>query len=244
MKLAVVVQRYGVEVSGGAELHARYIAEHLSRHADVRVLTTCARDYITWKNEFPAGETLVNAIPVERFPVARERNLRVFARRSACVFDGIHSLQEELDWLDSEGPVSPALLERLKRGSAEFDFVLFFCVRYHHVVHGMPLVGPRAVLVPTAEREPSIGLSLMPSVFLSARAVMFNTDEERALIEGVCGAHVNGPVVGVGSEIPSDISGPRARHRFGLEGPYVVYVGRIDAKARAGGAAPADRARG
>ena len=77
MKLAVVVQRYGVEVSGGAELHARYIAEHLSRHADVRVLTTCARDYITWKNEFPAGETLVNAIPVERFPVARERNLRV-----------------------------------------------------------------------------------------------------------------------------------------------------------------------
>src|SRR5262245_39781952 len=82
MKLAVVVQRYGEEINGGAELHARYIAEHLARHADVRVLTTCARDYITWRNEFPAGEELVNGIRVERFPVARERQAYDFARRS------------------------------------------------------------------------------------------------------------------------------------------------------------------
>ena len=55
MKLAIVVQRYGADISGGAELHARYIAEHLSSHADVTVLTTCARDYVAWRNEFPAG---------------------------------------------------------------------------------------------------------------------------------------------------------------------------------------------
>ena len=229
MKLAVVVQRYGLEISGGAELHARYIAEHLSRHAEVRVLTTCARDYISWQNEFPAGDTLVNDITVERFPVVRERSLPDFARHSARVFDDTHSLQDELDWLDSEGPASPALLQRLER-SSEFDFILLFSVRYYHAVHGVRLVGPRAVLVPTAEREPSLGLSLMPSVFRGTRAVMFNTDEERSLIEGVCGGiHLNGPVVGVGSEIPSDVSGDRARQRFGLDGPYVVYVGRIDA---------------
>ena len=33
MKLAVVVQRYGADINGGAEQHARYIAERLSRHA-------------------------------------------------------------------------------------------------------------------------------------------------------------------------------------------------------------------
>ena len=55
MKLAVVVQRYGAEINGGAELHARYIAEHLARHHDVEVLTTCARDYVTWANELPSG---------------------------------------------------------------------------------------------------------------------------------------------------------------------------------------------
>ena len=55
VKLAIVVQRYGADINGGAELHARYIAEHLSRHADVEVLTTCARDYVTWRDEYPAG---------------------------------------------------------------------------------------------------------------------------------------------------------------------------------------------
>ena len=49
VKLAVVVQRYGADINGGAELHARYIAERLARHAEVEVLTTCARDYVTWR---------------------------------------------------------------------------------------------------------------------------------------------------------------------------------------------------
>ena len=31
MKLAIVVQRYGADINGGAELHARYIAERLAR---------------------------------------------------------------------------------------------------------------------------------------------------------------------------------------------------------------------
>ena len=58
MKLAVVVQRYGADINGGAELHARYIAEGLSKHADVRVLTTCAREYVAWRNEMPSRSSL------------------------------------------------------------------------------------------------------------------------------------------------------------------------------------------
>ena len=71
----MVVQRYGADISGGAELHARHLAEHLARFADVRVLTTCARDYMTWKNDLPPGEERVGGIPVERFPVTHERSL-------------------------------------------------------------------------------------------------------------------------------------------------------------------------
>jgi hypothetical protein len=74
VKVAIVVQRYAADINGGAELHARYIAERLSRHATVEVLTTCARDYITWKNELPPGEDSVNSIRVRRFPVAVPRN--------------------------------------------------------------------------------------------------------------------------------------------------------------------------
>ena len=51
MKLACVVQRYGLEVVGGSESHCRSIAERLSAHHDVTVLTSCAADYLSWKNK-------------------------------------------------------------------------------------------------------------------------------------------------------------------------------------------------
>ena len=230
MKLGVVVQRYGADINGGAELHARYIAEHLARHADVRVLTTCARDYVSWRNELPPGEEVVNGIPVERFPVARERNELDFGRRSTHVFSRTHSLHDELQWLDSEGPASPALLAQLRRSVRTFDFVLFFSVRYHQAYHGARVAADRAVLVPTAERDPSLGLALFQPLFRGVRAIMYNSYEERALIRAVSGNdHVPGVVVGVGSEIPDDVDAARARRTFGLDEPFVVYVGRIDA---------------
>src|SRR5688500_12622879 len=99
MKLAVVVQRYGAEINGGAELHARYIAEHLARHSQVQVFTTCARDYITWKNELPEGEQTINGVRVVRFPVSHPRDPEVFSRLSARVFDETHSIGDELAWL-------------------------------------------------------------------------------------------------------------------------------------------------
>ena len=229
MKLAIVVQRYGLDINGGAELHARYIAELLRAHAEIRVLTTCARDYVTWRNELPAGEGLVNGIPVERFEVSRERTVEEFGRLSARVFDEQHSLNDELEWLDSEGPVSPRLIERLTRSAGEFDFVLLFSARYHTAYHGARAAAGRAVLVPTAEREASLGLQLFQPVFRGVRAIMYNSLEERRVITALAGNDsVPGVVVGVGSRIPDVPSADRARKRWNLSGRFVLYVGRID----------------
>jgi len=232
VKLGIVVQRYGADINGGAELHARYIAERLSAHLDVRVLTTCARDYLTWRNEFEPGETRVNGIPVERFPVVRERDADLidFGRRSTRVFSHTHSLEDELQWLDAQGPVSPALVARFEQAAGEFDFVLAFSIRYHPAYHLARTLPRRAVLVPTAERESALGLSLFPPVFRGVRAIMYNSFEERALIQAVSGnQHVPGVVVGVGSEIPPAPSAERARQKFGLRNPFLLYIGRIDA---------------
>ena len=230
MKLAIVVQRYGADISGGAELHARYIAERLSSRSDVRVLTTCARDHVTWRNEFSPGLDDVHGIPVERFRVSRERKLPDLGIRSRRVFLRLHSIQEELEWLDSEGPVSPDLVSRLRRSGGEFDLVVLFCARYYHAYHGARAVAERAVLVPTAERDPALGLAIFQPMFRGVRAIMYNSPEERAAIEAVSGnGHVPGVVVGVGSEIPSEVAPARARQKFGLSKPFLLYIGRIDA---------------
>src|SRR5688572_24084988 len=76
MRIAFVVQRYGLEVNGGAELHCRQLAEHVLARDEVRrvkVLTTCARDHTTWANHYPAGTSTLHGVEVERLRVPFER---------------------------------------------------------------------------------------------------------------------------------------------------------------------------
>jgi glycosyltransferase involved in cell wall biosynthesis len=228
VKLAVVVQRYGADINGGAELHARYIAEHLTRHADVEVLTTCARDYLTWKNELPPGSETLNGVQVRRFLVSKPRDTADFGKRSQLVFERTHSVADELAWLDSEGPRSPELIRHVERTRNDVDFFIFFSYRYYHSWHGARAVPDKAVLVPTAERDPAAGVSLFGPVFRSVRSLMFNSLEERKLLESVAGQQLPGVVVGVGSEIPERTQPWRVKKKLGIRRPYAIYIGRID----------------
>ena len=229
MKLAVVVQRYGADLNGGAELHARYVSEHLARHADVEVLTTCAQDYITWENAYEPGLDHVNGLPVRRFPVSQVRNPDDFGRRSDHVFHRQHSLTDELNWLDSEGPKSPALVNFVRDQATNYDYFIFFSYRYYHAYYGIRHVTSRAVLVPTAERDPALGLAIFGPTFRAVRAIMYNSFEERELIQTVSSNHdVPGVVVGIGSEVPARANAQRFRQRRGLSRRFAIYVGRID----------------
>jgi glycosyltransferase involved in cell wall biosynthesis len=229
VKLGVVVQRYGAEINGGAELHARYIAERLARHADVEVVTTCARDYVSWRNEWRPGPDTVNGVAVRRFPLRHERRPEEFGRRSRRVFTERHSVADELNWLESEGPASPALVDYLASPQAGFDFVVLFSYRYYHAWHGARRAAARAVLVPTAERDPAIGLSIFGPTFRGVRALMYNSPEERALIQAASGNdQVPGVVVGVGSDVPARTDTARFRRKFNIHRPFAIYVGRID----------------
>jgi glycosyltransferase involved in cell wall biosynthesis len=229
VKLAVIVQRYGQAISGGAELHARYVAQHLARYAEVDVLTTYASDYVTWRNEpWPARER-INDVQVYRFPVAHERDLLTFSRRSALVFEHPHSLADELRWLEAEGPTCPELVSHVAAHAASYDFCVFFSYRYYQAYYGIRAAPDRAVLVPTAERDPAIGLALFQPIFRGARGLMYNSPEEQAMIQAVSGNYeVPGVVVGVGSEVPSDPQADRFRQKHGFEGRFAIYVGRID----------------
>ena len=226
-RLLVVAQRFG-DVAGGAEAHARQVATRLAAaDLNVEVATTTARDYWTWQNDFGAGEDRVDGLLVRRFTVAAPR-ASDFRRAERMAFAEGHSLADEQRFIEAQGPVVPELLDFLVAEGRSYDHILFFTYIYYPTVFGLPLVPDRAVLVPTAHDEPAIRLTSYRALFHAPRAIAFNTEEEREMVHRVFrNRRVPNEIVGVGVDLAPTPSGERFRAAHGLEGPLLLYVGRI-----------------
>jgi glycosyltransferase involved in cell wall biosynthesis len=229
VKLAFVIQRYGLEVNGGAELHCRWLAERLAQRHQVEVFATRALDYLEWKNHYPKGTEVVNGIPVHRSTVRRTRNARVFASLSNLCFHEAHTREEEEAWVRENGPYSPELVRAVSAARDRFDRFLFYCYRYYHSYHGLPAVRERAILVPTAEEDPAVHLEIMKPLFRAPRGIVYLTPEEQALVEDASGnASLPSVVIGSGLNLPDVDPALDFRRKHGLERPFALYVGRID----------------
>ena len=229
MKIAFVVQRYGLEISGGAELHCRWVAEHMSKHWQVEVLTTRADDYITWKNHYHQGQEVINGLSIRRFSVAKKREPRRFGRIQSYILNNRHSRQEELRWLEEEGPYSPQLIQYIEDNRHNYDYFIFFSYRYYHSFWGIKAVPDKSILVPTAEHDPVIYLDIFRELFNKPQAIIYNSEEERKIINSVAdNSHILGEVVGVGTEIPPSYSAQKFRQDYLIDGDYILYLGRID----------------
>ena len=229
MKLAFVVQRYGLEINGGAELHCRWIVEHLGKFCTVEVLTTQAYDYITWKNHYPEGEEMINGVSVRRFPVIRSRDPERFGCIQNHILENEHRYDEELKWLEEEGPLAPSLIDYIKDHEDDYDYFIFFSYRYYHSYWGINALPHKSILVPTAERDSIIHLSLFRNLFRKPRAFVYNSVEEKNMIHSLSqNQDILGDVVGVGAEIPREFSSDDFRQNYGIAGDYVIYIGRID----------------
>jgi glycosyltransferase involved in cell wall biosynthesis len=232
-KVAFVVQRYGLEVNGGAELLCRQVAEHMAKYWDVEVLTTCAIDYMTWQNEYPPGPTTVNGIAVQRFPVDMPRDVAAFSRLSDSVLVGGAGRDAELQWMKAQGPCSSALLDYLQHHHQTYDRFVFFTYLYASTFFGLPLVADRSILVPTAHDEPPIYLGIFQDLFCLPKVLIFNTAEEQDFVNQHFGTqHILQDVVGIGVEAPPDVSAERflTQYAEGLEErEFILYAGRVDA---------------
>lgn len=228
-KIAFVVQRYGEEINGGAELHCRYVARHLRKNAEVEVLTTCARDYITWRNHYPEGVHELDGIPVRRFRVERERDPLAFGRIQDDLLRYPHQEADELRWMDEQGPHSPELIRFIKRNQNDYQFFIFFSYRYYHSFHGVRAVPHKSLLVPTAEEDAIIHFPIFRGLFHLPQGFVYNSVEEKRLINSISSNYqIPGDVVGVGLEVPEKSDPESFRKKFNLNSPFLLYVGRID----------------
>ncbi len=210
MKLAFIIQRYGAEVLGGSEQLCRLLAERLALQHDVEVLTTCARDYVTWQNDYPEGVDRVRGVTVRRFASAATRDIDSFNRLSEWIYNNPHSRADELEWLKQQGPWCPALIDHLKRHQGQYDVLVFFTYLYATTVLGLEVVPSRSVLVSTAHDEPAIRLGIFKDVFSKPAALCYLTESERRFVqEEFRDRPLLEEVTGVGIDIPQHSQYPR-----------------------------------
>lgn len=228
MRVALVVQRYGVEVNGGSETLARLVAELLAPDVELTVLTSCALDYATWANHYAPGPTDVNGVRVLRFPVARPRSAAVFKTASAAAYAAPANLQLGRAWMSAQGPRAPGLHEHLEQEHG-YDVFAFVTYLYATTADGLPRVAERSLLVPTVHDEPPLRLRIFDEVFALARVLIFSTPEEQALAERRFGVDPGrARIAGMGVADPPASDADRFRRYAGVARPYALYVGRRD----------------
>lgn len=234
MHLLYVVQRYGHEVAGGAELHCRQFATRLAQRGHhVDAVTSCSTSYVRWDNAYPAGTTELDGVTVTRLPVAATRDPRFFDPLNARVVWGRKPVPRYLqaEWMRMQGPWLPDLRPWLTERAGGYDAVVFFTYLYYTTWAGLPVAAGLAptVLHPTAHDEPPLALPLFDTLFRQPHAFAFSTDEERALVERRF--HVRKPhgTIGIGFDLDRGGDAARFRRAYGLgDDPFLLFVGRVD----------------
>ena len=228
-KIAIINQRYGLEVNGGSELYSRQIAEKLIAKYDVEVLTSCAVEYVKWSNYYNEGVEQINGVTVRRFKTLHEREPKVFSALDSMMLSNPH-IEEEISeqWIEHMGPYCPELVEYVDKHQDEYEAIIVVTYLYYTAVKSIVRIKNKAIFIPTAHQEPFIHFDMYKKVFGAADAYVFLTDEEKDLVHSIFhNEDVPYEVMGVGVEVPEVVDSERFKKKYNLDN-YLIYVGRID----------------
>ena len=236
MHIAVVVQRYGDTVIGGAESQARQIVARLAADlgCTIDVLTTTAASHVTWARVFDQGATDDGpGVRILRFDPRWRRApwFHALDRLTTAVHGwmlqrtALHPVLRALEtcWLLSQGPVTPGLISHLQRHLASYDRVVFFTYLYYPTIWGVPIAGDKAVLIPEAHDEPAFRFLTVTSMLERVPRILVNTQAEQALITSrVPLAAARTRIAGLGVEPIRSRATPRPD-----QPPYLLCLGRL-----------------
>lgn len=228
-KIAIINQRYGLEVNGGSELYSRQIAERLTAKYEVEVLTSCAIEYVKWANHYQEGVENINGVTVRRFKTLHERVPKVFSALDSQMLTHPEA-DEDLSnrWIEQMGPYCPQLVDYVDSHQDEYDAIIVVTYLYYPAVKSIVRVKNKAIFIPTAHQEPFIHFKMYREVFEAPKAYVFLTDEEKQLVHDIFhNEDIPYEVMGVGVEVPAVVDADRFRQKYHLDN-YIIYVGRID----------------
>lgn len=228
-KIAIINQRYGLEVNGGSELYSRQIAERLIAKYDVEVLTSCAVEYVKWSNYYKEGVETINGVTVRRFKTVHERIPKIFSALDSYMLSNPDADVETSDkWIENMGPYCPELVEYVDEHQDEYEAIIVVTYLYYTAVKSIVRIKDKAIFIPTAHQEPFIHFDMYKKVFGAADAFVFLTDEEKDLVHAIFhNEDVPYEVMGVGVDVPAQVDSGRFKKKYNLD-EYIIYVGRID----------------
>lgn len=228
-KIAIINQRYGLEVNGGSELYSRQIAERLIAKYDVEVLTSCAVEYVKWSNYYKEGVETINGVTVRRFKTVHERIPKIFSALDSYMLSNPDADVETSDkWIENMGPYCPELVEYVDEHQDEYEAIIVVTYLYYTAVKSIVRIKDKAIFIPTAHQEPFIHFDMYKKVFGAADAFVFLTDEEKDLVHAIFhNEDVPYEVMGVGVDVPAQVDSERFKKKYNLD-KYIIYVGRID----------------
>jgi len=254
-KIAIVVQRYGEEVNGGAELHAKLIAEKLSNKYSVTILTSTAKDYIGWDNYYSVGLENINGVFVHRFLTHffkftklkrlllrfliygpewffshnKIKKMKFFLPFLNAVSNKLVIKSEDFDELFKiQGPYCPDLISHIKMKKDEYDVFIFYSYLYYPSAVGMPIVKDKSIFIPLAHDEPELKSKYCKYFFTLPKFIMYLTTEEKKLVEErypYVTKKSNISGVGVSVDENFDVI---TNDTLYADSQYFVYIGRID----------------
>lgn len=251
-KVAIIVQRYGVDVNGGAEVMARMIAEKLALHYDVTVLTSCALDYQTWKPVLAPGDSDEGGVHVKRFhnferasrrvQAAHNRKLdgRTLGRKvfrwlkepgwwNALFPQAQITHHDNIAWLQAQGPCMPELVSYLKHNKEEYAACIFFTALYYPTALGILEAAGKSILIPTMHDERASYFPIYQQVMASAAWLFFNTRVEQDFSEKLFPIEkCKKAIVATGIELDDTAPDSSIPAKFNIDKPYLIYVGRVD----------------
>ena len=245
--IAFVIQRYGEEFVGGSESLCRVLAEMLVPDRPVEVLTTCAKDYMTWKNEYRPGVSTLNGVKLRRFPVDFERDHR-FHQKFGALLGGMPStaypqqgalmrqiiaqspIEQQLDCLRLQGPYSTPMHEHLATHHQDYELIIFYTYLYPTTFFGSQRVPAyKTILVPTAHDEAPIHFPVFQEMFARFPAYVFLTPEERRFVEETFEVqNAQRATIGMPVELVVEPNPSRFQKKYRIDGPFLLYAGRLD----------------
>ena len=225
-----VIPWYGPE-AGGAEYHAHLLCQTLIKQGvNLEVLTTCGKDVgANWyKDAYPAGKTVIESVPVRRFPVRHGRAHRFHALNARLLNNLLLGAGEAEDFFQNSIN-SDELLSFIQTHAASSAFLLML-YQYGTSVLGSRIAPERSFLLPCFHDEPIAYLPPVRAMFRRVRGILFNTPPEAAIASTLY--DLQEPVTeffGVGVHEDFTAQPERFLKKYNITFPYIVCVGRKDA---------------